>query len=272
MLSQRSSLTDIENHRICCLHCACDSLRSSLCSSSPATPDFADLPQHIATLILSKIEAEEGTAAAATIRLVSKSWHAAFNEFAANEFAARVQMKGDKPDQLKALCQLLPHTREVFFNKASKRLDLDWTAQLSFLTALTIWHDRSEKPYEAGMGCALSNLPTRLRELCLDGVHLLLEPVNNVDLPLLTSLQFAWKPNIPSNAWSLLLCLPALKVSHLESFCANTKYLRNSLLESSLIMIKETIAGRSCMYCCSENEVGHEPLRCTAILGPLHSI
>ncbi len=156
-----------------------------------------------------------GTAAAFTIRLVSKSWCAAFSEV-----AATVKIKGDKPDQLKALCRLLPHTRELNLNKASTRLDFNWTAHLSLLTCLTIHHDVSELPHGRAMDCELSSLPTSLRDLRLFCVHLVPAPVDEVNLPLLTSLHFNWKPDTPNDSWSSLLCLPALKVSHLEGFCA----------------------------------------------------
>ena len=161
------------------------------------------MPEHLTTIILSKIELKMGIKAAATVRLVSKSWRAAFNAF-----AARVRFDGRKPEQLKALCQLLPQMKKLRIDRASKRLNLQWTADLSSLTSLSLCHESFKFTSKEAMDCKLSGLPTTLRHLYLDGVNVVLEPADKIKLPLLTKLSFFWEENTPSDVWRLLLCLP----------------------------------------------------------------
>ena len=160
-----------------------------------------------------------GTRAAAIVRLVSKSWYAAFGEV-----AAPVHFRGKELKRLEALRKILPQMKELRVYNARERLGQYWAAELSYLTCLSLIHDGSFYP-EGASDCTLSSLPTSLNHLLLDGINVVPEPADKIKLRLLTKVELRGKENVTDDAGEWLLCLPKLKVSHPESSCTESDIL-----------------------------------------------
>lgn len=165
---------------------------------------WRDLPHHLLEPVLAKLQTMGGVNSAASVRLVCKSWLAAFEHFP-GAAALKIQAEAVKP--LEKLFGLMPNISELRINSADPRLDLSPLQARSHLTCLSYIVTSSTHHYHP---VDLSLLPKALKELTLEGVQIQRGSHSRIVFVGLTKLVCVhdWTPEV----WVLLHCLPALKV------------------------------------------------------------
>ena len=154
--------------------------RSKICQ-----PDLLDFPQHLKEVLLSKLEALEGPKSTAVMRLVSKSWQAAYKGFSAS---LKVQAESFGQRRLQTSCRISPNMRALEIVNAQKGLDLATIASLTALTSIRLEHHKSTDPLldepddsteslPNELEYDLSLLPTSLQNLALHGIAICPGPI-----------------------------------------------------------------------------------------------
>lgn len=171
-------------------------------------PNLADLPQHLLELIVAKFEEGTGAKEVAQLRLVSKAF-----KLAAEQYDARLVVY-TKRIKLQSLCRLWPNMQSLEIRGADSRVSLDWTESLTCLTSIDL---PSRVPYytrapDRQASFSVNLLPKSLRRLRLQGVHHREVWQQNYLLPHLTALEIWWQNNMQPEAWAMLSRLPQLRV------------------------------------------------------------
>ena len=133
-----------------------------------AVRKIADLPQHLLELIVAKLEEESGWKEVAQLRLVSKAF-----KLAAEQYAAHVKIRSEEGDRLQSLCQLLPNMQSLQILEADSRVSLDWAKSLTCLTSIDLLVEMPYCPKEPERQASfnVNLLPESLRRLRLQGLH-----------------------------------------------------------------------------------------------------
>ena len=164
------------------------------------------LPQHLMEPIVIQVEAIGGQRALASMRLASRSWHAAVR-------ASPVTLKDIKinyPEDLLQLHRVAPNLATLELGYASREFDLGTLCSFTQLTALSL-----NGQLYTGHGSPLADisaLPGRLRRLHIKGTHLPVWCFADLKIVDLTFLSFQFLENKKPEVWRLLQDLPKLRV------------------------------------------------------------
>ena len=185
---------------------------------------FQQLPQNVVDTVFDDIKLSDGMQAIARLRLVSKAWLAAIQQYPGS---AKLLSGLDK---LEALQRIMPNVSKLCIthrSKGSTTLDLTPLAQYSQLTSLDLSAvlSRSLSKYH-GKYVSLNNIPGTLRELEVRVRNLCLDASSfNSGAALLTNLTYQRTKTTRDRdedeeneevEWEWLQHLPHLKVC----FCA----------------------------------------------------
>ena len=145
------------------------------------------LPPHLMGLVIDHFDNKT----IASIRLVSKAWHAAVKEHPVSPKPTSDTRAAD----LQRLCQILPNMSELELSSGAERLNLNLLSALSKLTHLSLarrdfsWTPRPE------LRASLGGLPSSLRSLQLEFIDVCPHNVKHVKFVSLTSLSFCFREN-----------------------------------------------------------------------------
>lgn len=182
---------------------------AKLCGS--CRPNLLNLPQDLKGAILRHLQALGGAKAVVIMRLVSKSWQAAVEEF-----PAEVSLWPPVFKRLKEISKIIPNMRALTLHNVQEGLNLDSIAELGRLTELNMSQAESAGLVQAPILRFTQPFPWTLQSLQLQGLNVSPEVLRQGNLPYLTNLTFIWEQNGEAEAWQALLSLPKLKVQTYE--------------------------------------------------------
>ena len=164
------------------------------------------MPPHLMSLVMDHLDNKT----MASMRLVSKAWHAAVKEHPVSPKPISVKRATD----LQRLCQILPNMSKLELSSKAERLNLTPFSALSMLSHLSL--AGRERPWSVREGAelraSLGGLPSSLRSLQLECVDVGLHNIKHVKFVGLTSLSFRFRRIQNPAVWQLVQHLPQLKV------------------------------------------------------------
>lgn len=169
------------------------------------------MPQHLMDPIIKKAERGGGRKAIASMRLTSKSWHAAVKEHPGVRGGYRVKRQAD----LVRLSKAMPNLIGVEIRSTKSSISLKPLAALSKLMGL--WITGANSVEDGNLSSAiLSGLPSSLKKLHLRNIHVPPDCLQASNLDNLTAISIETVRNKEDEIWQLLACLPKLKVDILH--------------------------------------------------------
>ena len=176
---------------------------------------FIQLPQNCADRVFEIIEAEYGVQAIARLRLISKAWLAAVQQYPGT---AKDSSKLDKVD---ALQRIMPNVSKIYIThilEGSPGADLTPLAQCLQLISLDLTAVHWDNRYYNGRVHNVVGVPKTLRELRVIELRLDAESFSSASTSI-TKLDYQRREPCENDEWEWLLNLPYLKVSLPPRYC-----------------------------------------------------
>lgn len=165
-------------------------------------------------VIIMDVEAVEGLAAAANLRLLSKAWRDAFNMYQGRSASITIQAKGSH--HIQKVCSMLSQMQSLHILTTRVTTDFAATSSLGQLTSLRLSPENAAQNFPKPEPClSMAILPASLKEVNLDYVKL--RDTNSLHLQCLTKLSLHLTEEI-GNELNFLPQLPNLEV-RLSAVC-----------------------------------------------------
>ncbi len=156
--------------------------------------------------IITNLKEQDGLKGLLLLRLVSKSW-----KDACQEYSGGIKFAAQRPDDLAHACKALPNLSELTMSLLREGFNLYPLSRCSRLSdiSLSTYQSREDR-YLHAIYLEQAYLPATIRALALESVCL--EPAYMGNLTRLTRVRFLWPSNFPPGIRDGLLDLPKLQV------------------------------------------------------------